>query len=166
MLPVDPAPPIAAAPVAPARPKAAYGTWGFDLDGMDRKAAPGDDFFRYANGHWVDTTPIPADKSSYELFVKLYEDSQAQTREIVESVSGAPGSEAQKIADYYKTFMDEAAIEAAGIKPVQPVLDRIAKIRDVRGVVLQLAESSRHGVTSPFNVGIGQDDRQPDQYIV
>ncbi|HEY0193712.1 MAG TPA: M13 family metallopeptidase, partial [Kofleriaceae bacterium] len=161
-----PAPAPAPAPAAaPARAKTAYGTWGFDLAGMDRSAAPGNDFFRYANGTWADTTQIPADKSAYALFTKLYEDSQVQTRAIVEAVAGAPGSEEQKIADYYKTFMDEAAIEALGLKPLQPMLGKIAKIADVRGVVLQLADNSRHGITSPFNAIVGQDDRQPDQYI-
>ena len=166
--PIEPAPPVAVAPApapVPVKPKTAFGTWGFDLGGMDRSAAPGVDFFRYANGHWADTTQIPSDKSSYGLFHKLEEDSQAQTRALVESASGAPGSEEQKIADYYKTFMDEAAIEQAGIKPLQPWLDKIAKIQDTRGVVLQLADNSRHGINTPFDVGVGQDDRQPDHYI-
>ena len=163
-----PAPAPAPAPERvpePAKPKTAYGTWGVDLTGMDRSVTPGNDFFRYVNGHWVDTTQIPADKSSYALFTKLNEDSQAQTRGIVEAASGEPGSEGAKIADYYKTFMDEAAIEAAGIKPLQPFLDKIAKIQDARGVVQQLAENSRHGLNSPFATGVGQDDRDPTKYI-
>jgi predicted metalloendopeptidase len=58
--------PQAAEGTAPPKPQ--FGNWGFDSDGMDRSVAPGSSFYRYANGHWLATTPIPPDKSNYGLF--------------------------------------------------------------------------------------------------
>jgi putative endopeptidase len=157
----------AAAP-APVKPKPVYGTWGFDLAGMDKSVAPGNDFFAFANGTWVKNTPIPADKSSYAMFTVLHEQSQERTKKILEAAGGnaqATDPDVQKIGDYYKTFMDEAAIEAKGIGPAKPWLDEIAKIKDAHGVAVELASFSRHMVTSPFQTAVSQDDREPDKYI-
>src|SRR5262245_16908491 len=110
------APPTASAPAPaapapmPARPKPELGTYGFDAAGMDPQVAPGASFFRYADGRWLATTQIPADRSDYGMFTALADRSDERTRQILESASGAPGTDAQRIGDYYKTFMDEAAI--------------------------------------------------------
>jgi putative endopeptidase len=152
-------------------PKPEIGTWGFDLRGMDTSVAPGASFYRYANGKWLASTPIPADKAEYGMFTVLSDRSDERTRQILESASGPPGSDGQRIADYFKTFMDEAAIEASGIAPIQPELDRIARIEDTTGVVLEFAASARRlggrGALSatPFRTVVGQDAREPDKYI-
>src|SRR5688572_14888467 len=114
--PAEAAPPVAAPPAAR---KPEIGAWGFDLAGMDRAIAPGDSFFFHASGTWAKTTQIPADRSNYGMFTALGDRSDERTRKIVESASGAPGSDAQKIADFFKSFMDEAAIEAKGLQPIQ-----------------------------------------------
>ena len=158
-----PAPAAAAAPVS--APKAQIGPWGFDLAGMNPTVAPGASFFQYADGRWLASTQIPADKSNYGMFSVLTDLSNERTREIIEAASGAPGSDGQRIGDYYKTFMDEAAIEAKGTAPVQPWLDDIAAIKSPAGVVLQLARRSRLGASSPLNTIVGQDDREPEKYL-
>ena len=163
------APPTPATPVTPAtpapKPHPEYGAWGFDSAGMDPSSSPGASFYGYANGSWVKTTKIPADKSNYGMFSVLGDRSDERTKQIIESASGADGADGQKIADYYKSFMDEAAIEAKGITPIQAHLDAIAKIKDTSGVVATFAASSREMSTSPFNTAVGQDDRAPETHI-
>jgi putative endopeptidase len=165
------APAVASAPTtAPAAPSssstgAAIGTWGFDVAGMNKSVPPGQSFFRYADGGWLSSTQIPVDKSNFGMFSVLEDLSNERTRAIIESATGAPGSNGQRIGDYFKSYMDEAAIEAKGISPVKPWLDEIAQIRDVAGVVHEFGRRARGGFASPFNTGVGQDDREPDKYI-
>ncbi|HEY0478152.1 MAG TPA: M13 family metallopeptidase, partial [Kofleriaceae bacterium] len=159
------APAPAPATPDPSRPKAEIGGWGFDTAGMDPSVAPGASFYRYANGHWLTSTQIPADKAEYGMFTVLSDRSDERTRQILESASGAPGSDAQRIGDAYKTFMDEAAIEAKGLAPVKPWLDQIDKIKDTRGVVLQFAVQARRLGQTPFRTVVSQDAREPDKYI-
>ncbi|MEZ4404650.1 MAG: M13-type metalloendopeptidase [Kofleriaceae bacterium] len=150
---------------APAGPKAEIGAWGFDTAGMKPAVAPGDSFYQYANGEWLAKTPIPADKSNYGMFSVLSDRSDDRTKEIILGAAAAAGPEAKKIADYYASYMDEAAIEAAGITPIQPELDRIAAIKDVKGVVAAFADNSRHQQRSPLPTFVGQDDKDPEHYI-
>src|SRR5207248_9237261 len=114
----------------PTRVEPAIGPWGFDLAGMDRSVAPGDDFDRYANGGWLARTRIPNDQEASSTMLMLTERGQEWTREVIESAGGAPGTDGQRVADYYRSFMDEASIDAAGIAPIQPRLDQIAAIHD------------------------------------
>jgi putative endopeptidase len=120
----------AEAPAAPDKP--VLGSFGFDASGMDRAATPGDDFFQYANGEWVTTFEIPADKSGYSTFTRLSDQAAKDTRAILDDTAkdANASGEAAQIRDYYNAYMDEAAIEAAGLKPLQPRLDAIAAIDD------------------------------------
>lgn len=121
--------PTPVADAAKTAPK--YGTFGFDTAGMDRAVAPGDDFYGYANDGWVKATEIPADRGSYNTFGILADVAAERTRAIIEESAKADapaGSDARKIGDYYASFMDEAAIEAAGLKPLAPELGRIKAI--------------------------------------
>jgi putative endopeptidase len=160
-----PAPEPVAAPTTSARPKPEIGTWGFDKAGMDTSVSLGDSFYGYANGSWVKSTPIPADKSNYGMFGVLDDRSQERTKEIILGASGEAGSDARKIGDYYKSFMDEAAIEQKGITPIKPALDKIAAIKDKNQLVAAFASSSRQRHSNPFRAGVGQDDKNPEQYM-
>ncbi len=161
-----PAPTPGPTPATPmASRKAEIGTWGFDAKGMNTKVTPGASFYEYANGTWLATTPIPADKSNYGMFTLLADKSDERTKQIILGASGAPGTESRKIADYYKSFMDEAAIETAGIKPIQGELDKVAAIKDAKGLVEAFADSARHFRKNPFSTLVGQDDREPEVYI-
>ncbi len=151
------------APTAGGRPQ--IGAWGFDTAGMDRSVAPGADFYRYANGRWLATTQIPADKPLYAMFSQLADLSVERTRQILEAASGAPGSDAQRIGDYYRAFMDEAAIEAAGIAPIQRGLDAISQIQDRAGLVRAFGAASRRMGNNPFLTAVAQDDREPEIHI-
>ncbi len=136
------------------------GSFGVDLTGMDRAVKPGDDFFKFVNGAWAARTPIPADKSSWGGFNILRELSDQRTRAIIESVSrqrSAPGSAAQKVGDYYASFMDEAAIEAKGLAPLKPALVAVAAIQTPADVSRAFAEANRLGIATPISVGVDQD---------
>src|SRR5947209_4873958 len=87
---------------------------GIDRDAMDTKTALGNDFWTYANGAWVKAHPIPADRSSYGVDAILTEEANKRTVELIENAAknAKPGSDAQKVGDYYASFMDEAGIEA------------------------------------------------------
>lgn len=156
-------------PVAPAeasRPQ--LGSFGFDVAGMDRNAAPGDNFFRFANGNWAAKTEIPADRSSFGMFTVLDELSDQRTRDIIETAakSNAPaGSEQQKIGDYFASFMDEAAIEVRGLTPLKPELDAIAAIGTKADLARVMAELGRTYTSVPFGFYVNQDIKAPDSYI-
>lgn len=148
-----PPPPVAEAsppPVAEAaKPKPKYGAFGFDVAGMDRAVAPGDNFFDYANGGWVKGTEIPADRGSFNTFAVLGDLASERTRAIIEDqakAQPAEGTDARKIGDYYLSFMDEAAIEAAGLTPLRPELARIAAIKSRSELSRELGATLRADV--------------------
>jgi putative endopeptidase len=132
---------------------------------MDTSVKPGDSFYNFANGTWAKNTPIPADKSNYGMFSVLSDKSDERTKEIILGAKGEAGSEERKIADYYAAFMNEDAIEKAGITPLKPSLDAIAKIKTQKDLVLAFADNARHMRGSPISTGIGQDDKDPEHYI-
>jgi predicted metalloendopeptidase len=101
---------------------AQIGAWGLDLAARDIAVKPGDDFYRYADGLWIDAHQIPPDRTRWGSFDELDEHSQQQVRGIVEALPAeAPdGSNAQKVGDYYRACVDTAAIERAGLAPGAP----------------------------------------------
>jgi putative endopeptidase len=104
---------------APQLAQAQIGKWGLDLSARDPSVKPGDDFYRYANGHWLDANHIPPDRARWGSFDELEERSQQQVRALIEALpADAPaGSVAQKVGDYYRAYLDTAATEAAGLAP-------------------------------------------------
>ena len=100
--------------------KPVLGTYGIATENIDGAVKPGDNFFKYVNGAWLNKTEIPADKSSYGAFTALRDLSDERVKVIIEEAAAkeaAPGSEEQKIGDFYAAFMDMDAINAAGMAP-------------------------------------------------
>ena len=163
-------PPEVAAPVVPAEaappaapaPKPELGTFGFDATGMDRSVQPGDNFYMFANGTWARNTPIPADKSNYGMFTKLDDLSKERTRAIIEEAAKDPNS---KIGSAYNSFLDTAAIEAKGLAPIQPWLGEIKGLGSRDGYAALAAKAGRYGISIPFGLFVGQDDKTPDRYV-
>jgi putative endopeptidase len=156
---------IAASEQAPAGKAAArpqIGAFGFDLAGMDRNVAPGASFYNYANGNWDRTTEIPADRANYGMFTVLADLSQQRTREILEEAARRPGT---RIGDFYASFMDEAAVNRAGITPLRPMMARIAAISNRADWAAESGRLFRQGVTSPFNGYVNSDERNPNEMI-
>ena len=165
-LTAKPMPHRAAVPAA----KPQYGSFGFDAAGMDRTVTPGNDWGGYTNGTYLKTLTIPADRSNYGMFTKLRDLSQARTRIIVEEAArqtnAAKGSEAQKVGDYYASYIDEAAIEAKGLTPLAPRLAEIAAIGDRAQLAQAIGDASRDGVETPIAIAADQDLKNPDIYAV
>jgi putative endopeptidase len=155
--------PVPAAMASP--PHAEIGAWGFDRAGMDTSVPPGQDFYKFANGAWNANTKIPEDKSRYGMFTALDDKSNERTKQLILGAKGEEFSEERKVSDFYQSFMDEAAIEAAGTKPIQADLARIDDIKNVSQLVVYMADNSRRGRTSPLGVGVDQDDKDPEHYI-
>src|SRR5438477_11678140 len=93
-------------------PKLKYGTWGFDLAGADTSTKPGDDFFRFANGTWLDKTQIPPDKPAYSLRLAMTDVTEQRLHDMMESLASSNGAEPstleEKVGAFYHSFMDEA----------------------------------------------------------
>ncbi|MFZ4688286.1 MAG: M13 family metallopeptidase [Polymorphobacter sp.] len=147
--------------------KPELGTFGFDTAGMDRAASPGNDWVRFANGSYTDKLEIPADRTNYGMFTKLRDLSQERTRAIIEGAATEAaktpkGSEAQKVGDYYASFMDEATIEAKGLTPLKPTLDRIAAIKDRSALAMTMGMMSRNGADMPIGASVFGDLKNPD----
>src|SRR5437868_14661615 len=107
---------------------------GIDLKSIATTVRPCQNFYEYANGHWLERNPIPADRSSWGAGSELYEKNLAVLHKILETVakdtSAPPGSAARKVADFYRTGMDEAKIESEGAKPLAAEFARIAALKD------------------------------------
>jgi putative endopeptidase len=102
-----------------------------DINSMDRSIDPCVDFFTYSCGGWIKNNPIPPDQASWDTYSKMEDENRARLRGILEAAAEAdPNRSAvtQKIGDYYASCMDEKAIEAKGAAPLQPELDKIARI--------------------------------------
>src|SRR6185312_5580923 len=107
--------------------KPVYGDWGYDSSAMDKSVKPGDDFWAYVNGTWDKNTQIAPDRASAGPFVTLSDQAEKDVRQIVEQLANDPNRDrlGQQIGDYYSSFMDTAAIEAAGTAPLKPYLAQI-----------------------------------------
>ena len=121
--------PILAQSAAPATAastagKARYGSFGVDLAARDTAVDPGDNFFEYANGSWLRTTQIPADRSSWSLWTTLSEDIDDQLRAIITESAASSDPARRRIGDFYAAWMAEAGSEARGTAPLQPYLQR------------------------------------------
>ena len=152
----------------PTRAPAAIGAWGIDLTSRDTSVQPGDDFFRYVNGHWLDTTEIPADRVTWGTFSILAEKAERDVKAIIDEVSaagGAPGSNQQKIADFYNSYNDQAAIEAAGMTPTQADLAAIDAMRTHEDVA-RLIGRPDIALDFPLAIYIDLDERNPDRFLV
>jgi len=157
------------APVAAPASRPAIGGFGFDLSGMDPGVRPGDDFYRYANGAWAARTPIPVDRARYGAFDALREKAERDVRAIIESVAAQDsdaGSNARKVGDFYRSFMDEAAINAQGLAPLKADLGEIDSLTSRTDLVRHFGRAMLDDIRLPFGLFIDQDLKQPDRYVV
>ena len=140
---------------------------GIKLDGMDTSVKPGDDFFSYVNGTWVDGFEIPADKSSYSTFTKLRDESQDDVKAIIEMAATgdfAKGSDEQKVGDMYKSYLDMESRNARGVNPLRPELERIAAISNHDELAAYFGAATKRGYAMPFGLAQFSDMRNPGYY--
>lgn len=142
---------------------------GVDLDALDRNTRPQDDFYQFVNGGWLDSTEIPAIYSGYTVYHQVNEKVELALREIIEAAAAEPGpvgSESQQVGDIYDSWMDIEAINAKGIEPVGPHLERVAGIDSVAELTRSMAMLSRRGVMVPYEIFIYPDLRDSSRYTV
>jgi len=156
-----------AAVAAPGTGHAQIGAWGVDLGGRDPSVRPGDDFYTYANGHWQQTAEIPPDRASWGSFQMLRERSLQQLKEILEALPANPeaGSNAQKLNDFYRSYLDSGAIDALGLKPAQPGLAAIAAANNHEELA-RLVGRPELQLTAPLAMDVRIDEKDPDHYMV
>ncbi len=150
-------------------PTAQQRALGVETRNFDTSVRPQDDFYRYVNGGWLKNTQIPADRSSYGSFIELRDKSEAALRTIIEEAAASPvkrpGSDLQKVGDFYLSYMDTARIEAAGMEPLRKELKQISALSNKRELTELFADLQQIGVQTPFSFFIGQDQKQADRYI-
>jgi putative endopeptidase len=154
-------------PASAAPEPAQIAPWGLDLTSHDASVKPGDDFFRYADGKWLDTNRIPPDRTSWGAFVELADKAEHQVRDLIEGLPAdtPPGSPARKARDYYRAYLDTQAIDLLGLEPAKPALEAIGAARTHE----QLAELMGRpdlGLKAPLLIAITLDQKNPDRYIV
>jgi putative endopeptidase len=141
---------------------------GFDKSAIDTTADPCADFYQYACGNYSKLHPIPADLPSFDQFSNLYEFNLQALHGILEKAStahAAAGSDEQKIGDYYASCMDTAAIDKAGLAPIQPELDRIAAIKSRDELTPEIAHLQRISVDAFFGLNADQDFKDATREI-
>ncbi|MCV2370076.1 M13 family metallopeptidase [Roseateles oligotrophus] len=142
---------------------AAAPTSGLDLAGFDKQVRAQDDLFLAANGSWVSKTEIPADKAEYGSFYQLRDLSDQRVRMIVESLAAKPqakGSVEQKIADFYGSYSNLAAIDKAGLTPAKAMLASIAAIKSPTDLARWLG-NAQGAVNTPMVLWVMPDFKQP-----
>jgi putative endopeptidase len=145
---------------------AAPATSGLDKAGMDTAVRPQDSLFTSMNGTWLKNTPIPGDKSDYGTFTQLDDLSNAHVKAIIEGLAAKPqagGTVNAKIGDFYTSYMDTAAIDAAGMRPLWPYLAEIDAVKTKQDLMLLIAKWDAF-VDTPLAMGVGPDAKDPTIY--
>ncbi|MEM7081663.1 MAG: M13-type metalloendopeptidase [Pseudomonadota bacterium] len=154
--------------VDPAPDTGATLSLGVDTENIDHSVRPQDDFFRHINGGWLARTDIPADRSNYGSFTELFDVSETLQRDIIEDAAkngGAPGSDKARIGAFYNAFMNETAIESAGIAPLAGHFSRINAVSSHADLMRYFGEAQKYGLGSPIRFWINQDSGDTTRYV-
>lgn len=140
-----------------------------DRSNLDTTVRAQDDFFNYANGTWMANNEIPGSKSSWGSFNILIEENQKKLKSIAENAAGTEaeeGSIKRKVGDFWKSAMDSMKVEEAGLSPIQEKIDAIDNISSTEELLAYSAELRSETVSNMFSLYIGQDDKNPEEYIL
>jgi predicted metalloendopeptidase len=144
------------------------GYWGFDTANLDRTCKPCDDFFEFAMGGWMKANPIPPQYPRWGSFTVLLDKNQQNLRGILEAsaaANAAASSNERKIGDFYASCMDTAVIDAAGAKPIEGELARIAAVKSAPDLQAEVARLQENGIGVMFRFGSRQDAKDSSQVI-
>ena len=142
---------------------------GIDREGMDTSCKPCDDFWRYANGTWIDKHPIPARYPTWGTMPVLAESNRERLKVILESAaankSAPANSNERKIGAFYASCMDTAAIEKRGLDPLRPELDRVARIPSAKDVAAAIVDLQKSAPVGPVMV-MGSPDLKNSKEVI
>ena len=159
----------AAQPQANPRPAPPQKGAGINVANIDQSVAPCEDFYHYANGSWLKNNPVPAAESSWGSFDELADRNEAVEKRILVKTStvrnAKPGTNAQKVGDFYAAVMDSMAIEKAGLKSLQPRLVQISNLKNLAEIQQYMASPKSFSV-GWYGMGVGQDSKNSTQYAV
>src|SRR5882757_6379620 len=144
------------------------GSWGFETANLDKTCKPCDDFYQFAMGGWMKSNPIAPEYSSWGTFTQLADKNQQNLRQILEAAVNAravPGSNEQKIGDFYASCMDSAAIDAAGTRSLDPELAQIAAIQNAADLQAETERLHSRGVGVLFRFNSNQDAKDSTRVI-
>jgi len=151
----------------PAMQKTALAS-GIDKANMDLAVRPQDNFYRYVNGTWLNDSKIPSDKTSIGSFYDLRDEADDKVKAIIEELAATKnlkmGSDEQKVADLFRSYMDTDARNAAGIAPIQSIFDNINGLTDKDELATFFGENQKIGVGSPLAFYIGVDAKDSTRY--
>ncbi|MBF6328806.1 M13 family metallopeptidase [Nocardia transvalensis] len=142
---------------------------GIELTYRDDAVRVQDDLFAHVNGKWLDSYEIPADRAVDGAFRKLYDQAELDVKTIIQEAAAAdaaPGSDERKIGDLYASFMDEAAVEAAGLAPIAEELAAVRAVRDRGEFAALLGRLQRVGIGGALAVYVDTDDKNSQRYLV
>ena len=144
------------------------GTWGFDLAGRDPATTPGQDFYQYANGTYLKTMEIPADRTRYGAFDSLNELSQSRLHALLDKTAAdkAATGEAAQVGLLYRSFTDETKVNALGAKPLAGDLAAIRAEKTRSDIARTMGASLKMFGGTFFSGQVGQDAKDPEHYTV
>lgn len=142
---------------------------GIDVANLDKTVSPKTDFYQYACGGWMKTHPLTDEYGRFGSFDLLAENNRTQLHGLIKGLATQqqePGSIGQKIGDLYNLAMDSTKLNADGMKPMKPMLDKVAAVKDRKGLTVLAAEMIRQGLGAYFNLFIGADEKNSSMNIV
>ena len=143
-------------------------TSGITFDNIDKSVRPQDDFYMYVNGAWMNKAEIPGDRTSIGAFYDLRENARDDVKAIIEDLSATPnladGTDEQKVADLYRSFMDVETLDKLGIAPIQADLDKIAALKDKKELTAFFGENQANGGGTPLAFYIEIDAKDSSRY--
>ncbi|WP_443943950.1 M13 family metallopeptidase [Pedobacter sp. AW1-32] len=142
-----------------------------DPANMDLSVKPGDDFYQYASGNWIKNNPVPAKETRWGSFNELRDFNINAVRTLVEDAaadkSAPAGSVKRRVGDFYTAAMDSATIEKLDYTPIKADLEKVKQIKDLQGVLDQVAYMRTNGIGGAmFGIGVGQDRKNVTKYMV
>ncbi|NQY63613.1 MAG: peptidase M13 [Alteromonadaceae bacterium] len=141
---------------------------GITRANMNKVVRAQDNFYQHVNGGWMKTNEIPGDKTAIGSFYDLRDQSDSDVKAIIEELAATKnlkmGSDEQKVADLFRSFMDSETRNKAGMAPIQPILDNIKNLKDKNAVAAFFGEYQAVGVGSPFELYISVDAKNSSRY--
>ena len=145
-------------------------SFGISLNDMDTTVAPSEDFYRFANGGWMDRTEIPSDEGRWSSFNELRDYNNEVLLEVLENATASgkynDDSDQMKAARFYEVGMDSALAEQVGVKPLQPMLDAIEQAKSVKELQTVMGDLRRQGISPFFSMYVSTDRKKSDEMIM